>query len=506
MTAIPKKTVDRAFDLPEIPEGWEAAAMGDIAQVFGGGTPKTSDNMNFADNRYPWITPADLSGFNGTYIEGGRRSLSEKGLRSCSATLMPKGTVLMSSRAPIGYLAIAAKPLCTNQGFKSFVCHPDITPEYIFIWLKFVKPLLENMGSGSTFLEISGSRARKIPILLAPLAEQKRIVTKVEQLLARVNATRKRLAKVPEILKRFRQSVLASACSGRITADWRNGKRGIELAEALLQRIRGQEAIVEVPTDEDPLELAKTPEEWAWSRCEYLCEPERIITYGVIKLGPPVKNGVRTLRSSNVRWLFIDESHIKRISPKIAAGYSRTFLKGGEILVTVRGTLGGVSVVPPELGGANISREVAMVPLHHELDPQFFCYAIASTWSQNWLSEVTKGVAYTGINIRDLKRLPLPVPSFTEQREIARRVEALFKVADIIENRVAVATTQAEKLTQAILAKAFRGELVPTEAELARREGRSYEPASALLSKIEAQRKDVKLQRKHGRSQQRSDK
>lgn len=338
---------------------------------------------------------------------------------------------------------------------------------------------------------------------IPPLAEQKRIVTKVEQLLARVNAARERLAKVPEILKRFRQSVLAAACSGRLTADWRNGVARVEPGRALLKRILGHGEIVKVPTDEDPVELAKIPEEWAWSRCEYLCEPERIITYGVIKLGPPVGKGVRTLRSSNVRWLFIDERHIKRISPKIAAGYSRTFLKGGEILVTVRGTLGGVSVVRPHLAGANISREVAMVPLQHKLDPQFFCYAIASTWSQNWLSEVTKGVAYTGINIRDLKRLPLPVPSLTEQREIVRRVGALFQLADAIERRVTAATVQAEKLTQSILAKAFRGELVPTEAELARREGRSCESASAFLAKIEAQRKDVKPQRKRGRSRHR---
>ena len=129
-----------------------------------------------------------------------------------------------------------------------------------------------------------------------------------------------------------------------------------------------------------------------------------------------------------------------------------------------------------------------MFPLHPELDPKFFSFAIASIWSQNWLSEVTKGVAYTGINIRDLKRLPLPVPPIAEQHEIVRRVESMFKLADAVEKRVAAATVRAKKLTQAILAKTFRGELVPTEAELARREGRSYEPASVLLARIKSER------------------
>jgi type I restriction enzyme S subunit len=216
------ESLEIPLELPEPPEGWLLTRMGEVADVVGGGTPSSSVQENFADDGYPWITPADLSRFNGIYIERGRRALSEKGLQSCSAMLMPKGTVLMSSRAPLGYVAVAANPVSTNQGFKSFICHQGIVPEYIYFWLKFIRPHLEHMGSGSMFLEISRSRAREIPLLLAPTAEQERIVAKVETLLARVNAMRERLAKVPRILKRFRQAVLAAACSGRLTEDWRN--------------------------------------------------------------------------------------------------------------------------------------------------------------------------------------------------------------------------------------------------------------------------------------------
>ena len=218
--------IEKSFDLQEAPEGWQIALTEDISQIVGGGTPKTSDNSNFSEDGYPWITPADLNGFSGMYINRGKRSLSAQGLRTSSAVLMPKGTVLMSSRAPIGYLAIAANELCTNQGFKSFICHQGVVPEYVFLWLKFITPFLENMGSGSTFLEISGTRARKIPILLAPTSEQKRIVAKVEELLARVNSAKERLNKVSVILKRFRQAVLSAACSGRLTADWREQRHG----------------------------------------------------------------------------------------------------------------------------------------------------------------------------------------------------------------------------------------------------------------------------------------
>jgi ABC-type multidrug transport system ATPase subunit len=126
------------------------------------------------------------------------------------------------------------------------------------------------------------------------------------------------------------------------------------------------------------------------------------------------------------------------------------------------------------------------------LEPWFVAFAVAADWSQNWLSGVTKGVAYTGVNIEDLRRLPLPIPPIPERREIVRRVEALFTRADGIEDHVRVATAPAEHLPQAILARAFRGELVPTEAELAVEEGRDYEPASVLLERIQESRKQNK--------------
>ena len=116
--------------------------------------------------------------------------------------------------------------------------------------------------------------------------------------------------------------------------------------------------------------------------------------------------------------------------------------------------------------------------------------------AQNRMQRAIKGAAIRGINIGDVRALQVPVPPSGEQHEIVRRVEAMFKLADAVEKRVAAATARAEKLTQAILAKAFRGELVPTEAELARREGRSYESASDLLARIKSERESkVALQK-----------
>lgn len=226
------------------------------------------------------------------------------------------------------------------------------------------------------------------------------------------------------------------------------------------------------------------------------CVATRVITYGVVKLGEEVPGGVPCLRTSNVRWLSIETAEFKSISPDISAQYGRTILQGGEVLVNVRGTLGGVAVVPKEMRGWNVSREVAVVPVDKQrVLPAFLAYWIASQRSQRWLARVEKGVAYTGINIEDLRALPVACPPIDEQREAVRRVESLFALADSIEARWRASRAQIERLTPSLLAKAFRGELVPQDP--------NDEPASALLARLRSPdaREKAPLTRKLGRPQ-----
>ena len=140
--------------------------MGEIADVVGGGTPKTKDPSNFDNGDIPWITPADLTGYTAKYIERGKRNISKKGLDGSAARMMPAGAVLFSSRAPIGYVAIAANPVCTNQGFKSFVPRAGVLPEYLYYYLKQAKPLADDLASGTTFKEVSAKRAAMILSLI----------------------------------------------------------------------------------------------------------------------------------------------------------------------------------------------------------------------------------------------------------------------------------------------------------------------------------------------------
>ena len=195
-----------------------------------------------------------------------------------------------------------------------------------------------------------------------------------------------------------------------------------------------------------------------------LCYSDRIITYGVIKLGNAQSDGTPCLRTSNVRRLRIDTNGVKRISPELSKEYKRTVLCGGEVLVNVRGTLGGVSVVPKAMAGWNVSREVAVVPARQkDIAPEFLSLCIATRESQSWLTGAVKGVAYKGINIADLRRLPIPVPSMKLQLEIASRLNEAELLTEEVAARYQEKLSTLGSLRQALLNMAFTGQLTNSE-------------------------------------------
>lgn len=157
---------------------WRECLLSDLGTVVGGATPSTKNPANYEGGMISWITPKDLADFKGRYIAHGERMITEAGLSSCSTQLMPTHSVLFSSRAPIGYVAIAANELCTNQGFKSVV--PNEGTDYLFLYylLKFNKDAIENLGSGTTFREVSGSTMRNVKVRVPVLpSEQKKIAS-----------------------------------------------------------------------------------------------------------------------------------------------------------------------------------------------------------------------------------------------------------------------------------------------------------------------------------------
>ena len=180
---------------------WVDKAVGDIADVVGGSTPSTRDPANF-DGDVPWLTPKDLSSPHSRYVKRGERNLSSKGFESCSAQLLPANSVLLSSRAPIGYLAIAANPIATNQGFRSLIVRPAYDHEFLYYWLSGNIEELERHSSGSTFKELSGTALKQIRLRLPVDRDEQRAIARILgtldnkiELNRRMNATLEAMAR-----------------------------------------------------------------------------------------------------------------------------------------------------------------------------------------------------------------------------------------------------------------------------------------------------------------------
>ena len=185
---------------------WREVKLGEVGEVIGGGTPSTKI-LEYWDGNIAWLTPRDLSGYSKMYIERGERNITEEGYKNSSARLMPKGTVLLSSRAPIGYIAIAKNDISTNQGFKSIIVDElKLNNEFLYFWLKANIDYLKQLGTGTTFAEISGAVVKDIDILLPPLPEQKaiaQVLSSLDDKIELLNQQNKTLEQMVETL--FRQ-------------------------------------------------------------------------------------------------------------------------------------------------------------------------------------------------------------------------------------------------------------------------------------------------------------
>lgn len=185
---------------------WIRVKISDMGQVVGGATPSTN-NDEYYNGNIIWITPKDLSNFNGRYILKGERNITRAGMESCSTQMLPKGSILFSSRAPIGYVAIAARELCTNQGFKSVI--PNETVDFLFLYylLKYNKEKIESMGSGTTFKEVSGSTMKNIEVTVPESIEIQR---KIAGILNSIDSKIENNIKINDNLERQAQALFKS--------------------------------------------------------------------------------------------------------------------------------------------------------------------------------------------------------------------------------------------------------------------------------------------------------
>jgi len=216
---------------------WKEVTLGEIGTIVGGATPSTK-NTSFYDGNIPWLTPKDLSVNSNKYIFRGERNITEAGFKSCSCKMLPKGSVLFSSRAPIGYVAIAANDMCTNQGFKSVIPNEETDSEFLYYLLKYNKDNIASQGSGTTFAEVSGKTMKDIEVVVPKEKEdQHRIASILSSLDRKIELNNKINADLEEMAQAifknwfvdfepFKDGKFVDSELGMIPEGWKVGTLG----------------------------------------------------------------------------------------------------------------------------------------------------------------------------------------------------------------------------------------------------------------------------------------
>lgn len=496
--------------MSDLPKGWILTELCNLSSnpkqgIVDGPFGSNLKASEYVDEGIPIIRLQNID--RNIFIEKNIKFITPDKAEELSRHSFQKGDIVVSKLGiPVGKACVVPDSLSEgiivadvvrvrideNSLFKKFIAYAINSP--------FSISQINMEVKGSTRPRVNLIHIRSLKIPLAPTIEQRRIVEKLEKLLGKVDACQKRLERIPLILKRFRQAVLAAACSGRLTADWREENPDVETASELFNRIQIEkqrkyeescrEAVLNgkrKPKNSDSNkksrniigDLPDIPKTWSYFRLEDI---SHLITDGTHRTPEYVSTGLPFLSVKNVRPFLIRDSDIKFITQQEHEEINaRCNPEKGDILYTKVGATFGFAAENKLEYPFSIFVSLALIkPVTPFFTSQYAEVVMNSEIIFSQARERVSGIGTPDLHLIEIRDFRAPFPPLEEQQEIVRRVDALFKVADQIEARYNKAKAYVDKLAQSILAKAFRGELVPQDPR--------DEPASVLLERIRAER------------------
>lgn len=448
----------------ELPEGWVSAPLGELVDILDNRrVPINSEERAKRPGNIPYYGATGQVGWIDDYLFDEELVLvGEDGApfldKSKTIAYLVQGKSWVNNHAHV----LRARRAVTSNTFVKFALD---------------RTNFEELVNGTTRLKLTRGAMVGIPIHLPPIAEQHRIVAKVEALLDQVNRAQARLDRVPLILNRFRQAVLAAACSGKLTEQWREAHPG------------GTAATNDAPPALNAPEEAgfEVPEGWRWVDLGSLA---RFINGDRSKNYPSkahrVAEGIPFINAGHLRNGMVDCSEMDFITEQRFDLLRGGKVQEGDVLYCLRGSLGKSALVAGIPRGAIASSLVILRVQSVWCSPKFILQYLMSPLGQSMIRRYDNGSAQPNLSAGDVAKYDVPLPPLAEQHQIVEEVGRLFALADTIEGRIQGAAFRAGKLPESVLSRAFSGELVPTEAELARAEGRDYETAAQLLERIKA--------------------
>lgn len=421
--------------LGEIPVSWIALSVKRMSEIFNGATPKSGERT-YWDGDISWVTPADLGKTNLPYISEGARSITPSGYESCGTSLVPEGTIVLSSRAPIGTLGIAAKKLCTNQGCKSLVVEKQHNSKYLYYVLLSSTAQLNLLGRGTTFLELSSDALGSYKIGMPSKAEQEVIANFLDHETAKIDTLIEKQQQLIKLLKEKRQAVISHAVTKGLDPNAPMRDSGVEW-------------------------LGEVPEHWAVWKFSHIAP---IITCGVASTPTYVEEeeGMPFLSAQNVRGNKLSLHKYNYIPHELHEQLTRYRRpERGDLLVTRVGAgIGDACIVDTEM---EFSIYVSLT--HIRVIPsiavnRFIMYFFGSDYCKflNYQGTVTGG-GVGNLNVQNVVRYKIPLPNLEEQNHIVRFLDAQGEKFEELIGKAEEAIALAKERRTALISAAVTGKI-----------------------------------------------
>lgn len=393
-----------------IPDDWEVKSLGEVATIVGGGTPSTL-NSAYWNGDIQWFTPAELSDSK-KYVSKSERTITERGLKESSAKLLPKGTVLLTTRASIGITAILENPASTNQGFQSLIAKNNCCSEFLYYVIPLIKDEMLSRASGSTFAEISAKKLSTITFQLPPLPEQQRIAKALSDVDALISTTEKLIQKK----KNIKQGAMQNLLTGK-------------------KRLPG----FTKSSNYKQTEIGLIPEDWEVKNINKECTIKARIGWQGLKsieyldsgdyilvTGTDFDSGFINWNSCSyvTKWRFDQDKNIQ--------------IKQGDILITKDGTIGKVAFLNeiPMQGTLNSGVFVIRPKNPDKMDSVFLSLIFKSFWFDAFLEQITSGSTIVHLYQKDFVKFNFPLPSKEEQTAVANVLSSMDKEIETLNTKL----------------------------------------------------------------------
>ena len=455
--------------MSKLPKGWVRTSLSEVSYIEMGQSPPSS-SYNTDGKGIPF--------FQGKAEFG---DLYPIAVKYCTEPkkIAYENDVLLSIRAPVGPTNLCNAEISIGRGLAA-IRAIVIEFKFLFYYFRNAQPFLSKQGTGSTFKAINKKFIEEMDFKLPPLNEQKRIVDNLDKILEEVNNAKARLDQITIILKNFRRSSLRYALSGALTKNWRENRSFLDGNEYLEDIGKsGKENFKKPPLTKREY-LADLPDSWTYHRLDYIAE--------VIDPNPRHRNpkyfdqGFFFLSTAQFSghdgW---DYSSVKYVSEEtVLEQEKRCAFTRRSIVFSRKGTIGKTRFLPSDTRFALLDSVVVINP-SELVDAKFVNYCLRADVVQKQVRSLTRGVALKQVSVGAVRSLVIPLPPIEEQREIVKKLDDLIILSNQVEEKYRLAMENVNKITQSILAKAFRGELVPQDP--------NDEHASIFLEKINAEKK-----------------